>query len=784
MVVALFIALFALPQQALAKTKEAYVFKSFRENTLTFYYDAHKMKRHGIKWDINEVQMINGYSYPAWTAIFLNPNTTINQAVIDPSFKDFRPTTTSKWFSFLTALTQITGMENLNTSEVTDMSRMFDGCSALTKINVTKFDTKNVTDMSSMFSGCKALTQLNITKFDTKNVTDMSEMFHYCSKLTTIYCNDTWTCNKSNKIFAACPKLKGAVSYDESKTNVAMANPNTGYFTKKTNDNREAYVVKTNNGKTLTFYYDTQKATRPGTKWGINETQMDDGSTYPAWSGTYPNPNKTTTQAVITPSFKDFRPTTTAKWFYKLEALTQITGMENLNTEEVTDMSSMFDGCKVLTQLNVTKFDTKKVTNMSYMFYDCSALTKLDVSKFDTKNVTKMSGMFYDCSVLTKLDVSKFDTKNVTDMNAMFAGCKALTQLDVSKFDTKNVTHMSYMFSDCKALTQLDVTKFDTKNVTNMSNMFSGCEALSQLDVTKFDTKKVTDMSYMFFNCSTLTQLNVTKFDTKNVTDMNAMFYNCSALTQLDVTKFDTKNVTDMRNMFSGCEALSQLDVTKFDTKKVTDMSYMFFNCPALTQLDVTKFDTKNVTNMRNMFNSCSGLTQLDVTKFDTKKVTDMNEMFYSCSALTQLDVTKFDTKNVTKMSHMFFGCSALTQLDVTKFDTKNVTDMQLMFHGCFALTTIYCNDTWTCGNSKDMFVACPKLKGAASYDESKTDVAMANPNTGYFTKKGSAGIAQTSHAATIKAIYSIDGRRLKEIQPGVNIVKMSDGTTRKIIKK
>ena len=648
--------------------------------------------------------MFNGYSYPAWTAIFLNPNTTITQAVIDPSFKDFRPTTTSKWFSFLTALTQITGMENLNTSEVTDMSRMFDGCSALTKINVTKFDTKNVTDMSGMFSGCTALTQLNITKFDTKNVTnmnrmfevcsaltkldvskfdtknvtdmsemfygctaltqldvtkfntknvtDMSSMFHYCSKLTTIYCNDTWTCNKSNKMFAACPKLKGAVSYDESKTNVAMANPNTGYFTKKTNDNREAYVVKTNNGKTLTFYYDTQKATRPGTKWGIKEKH--EGTSIPAWAGIYKSPNTTTTQAVIDPSFKDFRPKTTACWFNRLQALTQITGIEHLNTSEVTDMYAMFYECKALTQLNVTKFDTKKVTDMGRMFFNCSTLTQLDVTKFDTKNVTDMSAMFYNCSALT------------------------------------------------------------------------------QLDVTKFDTKKVTDMSYMFFNCPALTQLDVTKFDTKNVTNMRNMFYSCSGLTQLDVTKFDTKNVTDMSAMFADCKALTQLDVTKFDTKNVTKMSYMFFGCSGLTQLDVTKFDTKNVTDMSSMFNSCSLLTQLDVTKFDTKKV----------------------------------------------------TDMQLMFHGCFALTTIYCNDTWTCGNSKDMFVACPKLKGAASYDESKTDVAMANPNTGYFTKKGSAGIAQTSHAATIKAIYSIDGRRLKEIQPGVNIVKMSDGTTRKIIKK
>ena len=187
---------------------------------------------------------------------------------------------------------------------------------------------------------------------------------------------------------------------------------------------------------------------------------------------------------------------------------------------------------------------------------------------------------------------------------------------------------------------------------------------------------------------------------------------------------------------------------------------------------------------MYAMFYGCKALIQLDVNKFDTKNVTDMVWMFGKCAVLPRLDINKFDTKNVTNMGSMFDGCKALTQLDVSKFDTKNVTDMSSMFRNCTALTTIYCNNTWTCGSSSGMFNNCKKLKGAVSYAPDKIDATMANPNTGYFTKKGAAGITQTGHAATVKAVYSVDGRRLKEPQSGLNIVKMSDGTTRKIVKK
>ena len=112
----------------------------------------------------------------------------------------------------------------------------------------------------------------------------------------------------------------------------------------------------------------------------------------------------------------------------------------------------MFSGCK-LTSLDVTHFNTAKVTNMSCMFFKCSQLTSLDVTNFNTEKVTVMDGMFSGCVALTSLDVTKFNTEKVTNMNRMFSGCKALTTIYASdKFVTGQVTDGSNMFSICTNL--------------------------------------------------------------------------------------------------------------------------------------------------------------------------------------------------------------------------------------------------------------------------------------------------------------------------------------------
>ena len=371
--------------------------------------------------------------------------------------------------------------------------------------------------------------------------------------------------------------------------------------------------------------------------------------------------NGTIVHIVFDKSFSTYTPTSLYCFFEGLTELETITGLEYLNTENVTNMGRMFYDCSKLTSLDVSKFNTANVTNMSYMFYNCKALTSLDVTHFNTANVTNMSYMFYNCKALTSLDVTHFNTANVTNMGYMFYICSSLTLLDVTHFNTAKVTDMRYMFSSCSSLTSPDVTNFNTANVANMSYMFSGCSSLTSLDVTHFNTANVTNMSGMFNSCSALTSLDVTHFNTANVTTMNSMFYNCSKLTSLDVSKFNTVNVTNMSGMFNSCSALTSLDVTNFNTEKVTSMSSMFSGCSKLTSLDVTNFNTANVTNMSSMFSNCVALTSLYLTNFNTEKVTNMSSMFLACQALTTIYASsKFVTPQVSNSSGMFYNCRKL----------------------------------------------------------------------------------------------------------------------------
>ena len=271
---------------------------------------------------------------------------------------------------------------------------------------------------------------------------------------------------------------------------------------------REAYVVQSADKTTLTFYYDALRSTRTGTTWGIEETKKEGDDTFPAWAGTQDVGDSTTARVVFDASFRYFRPTTTARWFYRCEALKQIEGLEYLNTSEVKDMSSMFAYCNMLTSLDLKNFNTQNVTNMGGMFYGCAALTSLDLKNFNTQNVTDMSSMFSFCAALTSLDLKNFNTQNVTDMRGMFSGCTSLTSLDLKNFNTKNVTDMNCMFSGCTSLTSLDLKNFNTKNVTDMGGMFLNCAALTSLDLKNFNTKNVTDMSWMFSDCAALTTIN------------------------------------------------------------------------------------------------------------------------------------------------------------------------------------------------------------------------------------------------------------------------------------
>ena len=184
--------------------------------------------------------------------------------------------------------------------------------------------------------------------------------------------------------------------------------------------------------------------------------------------------------------------------FANLPNVTEIEGLENLDTSETTNISYLFYYCKNLTSLDLSSFNTSQVTDMKYMFYLCYSLTSLNVSNFNTRQVADMKYMFFSCNKLTSLDVSKFDTSQVTDMSRMFDDCRSLTSLDVSNFNTSQVTKMNSMFNNCYNLSSINVSNFNTSKVTNMYSMFGACGNLTTLDLSNLDTSKVDNMSYIF----------------------------------------------------------------------------------------------------------------------------------------------------------------------------------------------------------------------------------------------------------------------------------------------
>ena len=277
----------------------------------------------------------------------------------------------------------------------------------------------------------------------------------------------------------------------------------------------EPYVVYDDG--TLTFYYDNQRSDRQGTTYGLNDVV---GDNCPSWNRHY----DTTTKVVFDASFSEAKPKTTYRWFSNFWKITEIQGMEYLNTSEVTNMGHMFYYVCNLANLDVSGFDTGNVTNMNSMFFLCKGVTDLDVSGFDTGKVTDMINMFCNCSSLTNLDVSKFNTENVINMGGMFAGCKGINYLNVSNFDTRNVTLMSQMFFGCSSLTSLDVSKFNTSNVTGMSSMFKKCTELTNLIMgSQFTSDESTNMDALFANCSKLCKVT---FIGDIPTSINSKFFN------------------------------------------------------------------------------------------------------------------------------------------------------------------------------------------------------------------------------------------------------------------
>ena len=489
--------------------------------------------------------------------------------------------------------------------------------------------------------------------------------------------------------------------------------------------------------------------------------------------------NGTIVHIVFDKSFSTYTPTSLYRFFEYLKKLETITGLEYLNTEKVTDMRYMFNNCSKLTSLDVTNFNTAKVTDMSYMFSSCKSLTSLDVTKFDTRNVTTMEGMFSSCSKLPSLDVTNFNTVNVKNMMKMFAGCNALTSLDVTNFNSENVTNMNRMFNKCSKLPSLDVSNFNTKKVTNMSFMFSYCSTLTTIYVNdKFVIDKVTNGSYMFDNCTNLKDYAPSEID------HNYANYKTGYFTKLVGKNGDEK-------IGATGEPLATDNLVLDDDKDF--VAYEPFAAKAASYNRTMKEGTTwatlclpfEVSLADKNFRAFKLLSADDVTG-----TVELEEIEGSIEAGTPVIIKMKD---------------GATKLNFTEADKTIAKDVQTAetADANYKLQGIYTKKEF----SKDTDNNCYIVKGdklmnpAKLLDKTTTKSVGSKPFRAYMVDNSSTpaagarmfsisvggsttAIEQLETTADSKAeYYDLQGRRLQNLQKGVNIVKRGGKTMKVIIK-
>lgn len=384
-------------------------------------------------------------------------------------------------------------LSSFNTSKVIDMHLMFFKCTNLESIDLSSFDTENLQRMAHMFYSCTKLEMLDLSSFATPNMTSMYCAFQNCKNLKTIYVTSAFTTDKVTEgrtAFAGCVNLP---NYTTDKTGVEMAHTGAGGYLTAATDSWVRWDAPTG---TLSFH---RSGTKPA---GDNILDLGYGDD-PNWDTHAAEIKK----VVFKAGFRDETHTTCANWFNGCTNLTSIEGIENLNTSNVKNMSGMFALCSNLETLDLSHFNTERVTTMAQMFYGCTKLHDLNIDNFNTENVSYMNGMFDGCSGLDTLDLSHFNTRYVrkSGFNYMFNGCSSLSSLDVSNFTTdKPSMQLDGLFKGCSSLQTLDLSSFSTGGASSVTDMFDGCSALRTIYVSDLFKFNSVSSSNMFRGCHSL----------------------------------------------------------------------------------------------------------------------------------------------------------------------------------------------------------------------------------------------------------------------------------------
>ena len=748
-------------------------------------------------------------------------NGTIVHIVFDKSFSTYKPTSLSYFFNRLTKLETITGLEYLNTEKVTDMSYMFYNCVALTSLDVTKFNTANVKNMGNMFYSCSALTSLDVTKFNTENVANMSYMFYSCSSLKSLDVTHFNTANVKNmtSMFSGCSSL---TSLDVTHFNTANVTNMISMFSvcsKLTSLNVTNF--NTANVKSMSHMFNSCSA--------LTSLDITNFNTENVTNMSYMFNSCSSLTSLYLTNFNTEKVTNMERMFSDCQALTTIYTSSEFVTTQVSKSSGMFTNCEKLKGEEVWK--KYKATDKTYAKIEGGYFSVgIPMVKYADGTLT-----FFLASKET-LGENEYELNSGKNLPGWMKHTLGITKVvfDTS-FANARPTSCYKWFYWCENLKQVEgIKNLNTKEVTNMVDMFCECRYLSSLDVSGFNTEKVTDMSEMFYDCISLKLLDIAKFNTANVTNMQGMFYSCSALTTIYASdKFVTGQVTDGSNMFSNCTNLKGFVDYKNNSDK-TDHIFANYKTGYFSKLvgkngdekigatgetlaaeklvladdkdfvAYEPFAAKTASYSRTMKEGTIWATlclpfevTLDGQNFrafkllsadDATETVELEEIKTSIAAGTPVIIKMKDGATLLKFSEA--DKAIAKDVQTSKTANSNYQLQGLYTQKMFSKDTD--NNCYIVKGDKLMNPAKLLQETTTEFVDSKSFRAYMVDNSSapaagarmFSISGGTTAIEQLETTADSKAeYYDLQGRRLPDLQKGVNIVKRGGKTMKVIIK-
>ena len=632
--------------------------------------------------------------------------------------------------------------------------------SSLLTLDYLKID-KNITQMNDMFQVCSNVTTINTQDWDTSNVTDMGYLFQGCGSLTEVIGLETWDTSKveyMNQMFtnSKVPNVSAILNWDVSNCkSFAYMFSNANILDTELNLSN----WQPNNLENCQNMFANTTFTSINLS-GWNVPKLSNMSSMFAGIGA--------ASKLLSVNMNNWTMETPANMNSMFYNNANLTSIDFTGSKMVTsNLSQAFQSCSKLTSLDVSGFDTSQCTSIENTFTNCSLLTEIiGLDNWDVSNVTTMSQVFATCTVLANLDgIANWDVSKVRYMYNVFAGCSSLTSLNINDWDVSSVTTLQTCFSGL-VMESLDLSKWNVSQVSNFGFLFSSAK-IKNINVSGWDTSAGTIFQYLFTSCTEFEEIDLSSWKVSSDANLYLAFNGCSTsqtiyydptLWQGDrqtsvtwivapsknngywldmsaitgdttITLYNENNlateeiltdwgdgtqdselthtystageyvvVSNLQNraMINGVfNSTIYSYLTKANIFYKIAPSHMFYNCTKLKEVTFTDnwADSLGTTSFSfwRLFGNCSALTTINNIDILCRiALSDMTSVFEGCKSLAELDLSKLNTQNVQKMSSVFNGCSSLTSLDLSSsWNTSQCTTMFSMFNGCSSLTSL-----------------------------------------------------------------------------------------------